>query len=75
MLYIIISPICFHLKHWESGKCNRSSEEHLRNLKTSRASYLDIELFFFVKKFDPVPLKQTDVVNLSSYLEYNMLLT
>ncbi len=28
---IIISPICFHLNRWEYGKCNCSSEEHLRN--------------------------------------------
>jgi hypothetical protein len=27
----IISPICFNL--WENGKCNSSSEEHLRNQK------------------------------------------
>jgi hypothetical protein len=34
----IISPIYFELYSWENGKCNCSSEKHLRNLKTNRDS-------------------------------------
>jgi hypothetical protein len=45
----IISPIRFHLNHWEYGKCNNSSEEHLRK-KTSIVAFLDLQLFIFVKK-------------------------
>jgi hypothetical protein len=34
------------------GNCNISSEKHLRNQKTSRGSFLDLELLIFVKKFE-----------------------
>jgi hypothetical protein len=46
------SPIYFQLNHWKNGKCNSSSEEHLRNPKTNKGSYLDIELFILFKKFE-----------------------
>ncbi len=36
----VISLIYFQLNRWENGKCNYSSEEHLRNPKISRGFYL-----------------------------------
>ncbi len=42
----IISPICFHLNRWENGKCNRSSEEHLRKPKTK------VKALIFVQKYE-----------------------
>jgi hypothetical protein len=39
--------------HLDVGKwqCNISSEEHLSSPKTGKASFTDLELFIFVKKF------------------------
>jgi hypothetical protein len=39
----------FHLILVESGKDDSSLEAHLQSSKTSRGSYLDKELFIFVK--------------------------
>ena len=47
-----ISPKCFLLNRWENGDDDRASEKHLRNSKTSRGSYLDLELCIFVKIFE-----------------------
>jgi hypothetical protein len=35
---VIISPMCFHLHLCENDNWDSSSEKHLRNPKTSRAS-------------------------------------
>jgi hypothetical protein len=40
----IISPTIFHLNFEENGDPNSSTEDHLRNHKTSRGSYLDLGL-------------------------------
>ncbi len=48
----IMSPKYFQLNRWENGKWNYSSEKHLRNPKTRRDFYLDLELFIGVKKFE-----------------------
>ncbi len=58
---INISPICFHLSHWKNCNCKSSSEKYLRNPKTKRGSWLDLDWLYFVKNFliqshDPVPL-------------------
>jgi hypothetical protein len=46
-----ISPICIHLNSLESGKDDISSEANLQSLKTSRDSYIDLELYI-VKIFE-----------------------
>jgi hypothetical protein len=43
---------CFHLNRWKNGNCSGSSEKHFRNSKTSRGSWLDLGLLFFVKIFE-----------------------
>jgi len=59
----IISLICFQLNLLEIGITDSSSEAHLKSSKTSRDSYLELELSIFVKIFEflssgrPVPLK------------------
>jgi hypothetical protein len=40
----------FHLSRTENGKDDSSPEAHLQSSKTSGGSYLDLELFIFVKK-------------------------
>ncbi len=47
-----ISPICFQLNGLENGQNDSSSEAHLQSSKTSVGSYLDPELYFFVKIFE-----------------------
>jgi hypothetical protein len=49
-----ISSICFHLNRLESGKDDSSSEAHLPSSKTSRGSYLDQELFIFLKYLNSI---------------------
>ncbi len=59
-----ISPLCFHLNREgnRNSNDNSSSEEHLENSKTSRVSYLYIELYIFSRYLNslvprnPVPL-------------------
>ncbi len=50
-LIYIIFPKIFHLYHAENGIGDRSVEEHLKNLKTSRGTELDREVSIFAKKF------------------------
>jgi hypothetical protein len=45
-------PLCFHLNRLESGKDDNSPETDLQSSKTCRGSYLDSELYIFVKNFD-----------------------
>jgi hypothetical protein len=45
-----ISPICFHRIRLKKDKDN-SSEAHLQISKTSRGSYIEPELYIFVKIF------------------------
>ncbi len=45
----IISPTSAHLYRIENGNYNVSSEEHLKNSKSSRGSYLDLELSIWSK--------------------------
>jgi hypothetical protein len=47
----IISPIFFHLHRAENGIGDRSAGEHLKNLKCSRGSWLDLEISIFAKTF------------------------
>jgi hypothetical protein len=47
-----ISPICFHLNLTENSKDDSSSEAHLKSSKTSRGSYLNLELYILVKIFE-----------------------
>ncbi len=49
----IIYPKCFQFNRVENGEKNCcSSEPHLKSLKTSGGSYLDLEVFTFVKIFE-----------------------
>jgi hypothetical protein len=43
--YGIIFSICFHFNRLENGKCNSSSERHLKNPKTSGRSLIDLTEF------------------------------
>jgi hypothetical protein len=53
-----VNPPLFSLvntfNHLESGKNESSSETQLQSSKTSRGSYLDPELYIFVKYFNSI---------------------
>jgi hypothetical protein len=48
-LIFMISPIFFHLYRAEYGDGDRSSEEHLRNSKTTRDAYFGLDQSIHVK--------------------------
>jgi hypothetical protein len=44
---MLFSPICFHIYRIGKSNDDTSSEEHFKNSKISRGSYLKLELVIF----------------------------
>ncbi len=49
---MLVLQYVFTLNRVENGNDDISTEEHFENSKTTRGTYLQLELFFFVKIFE-----------------------